>query len=190
METWKVIGIGVLVSIALFVIIGLSWAISTRNSFVQQENGIQAQYEQNKNSYDKYFKTVREAAQVPSMYTEDFRSIIDKDLTGRYGPNGSKAVFQWLKEHDIALPHELYTKIQTIIEGGRINFANDQTILVDKIRTYKNRLQVFPENLLAGLFGFPKLDFDKYKIVTSDETEKVFQEKKAPVLQLRDKKKS
>lgn len=190
METWKTVAIGILITIALFVIISLSWVISVRNSFVQQENGIKAQYEQNKNSYDKYFKTIKEMVQVPEMYTSDFRSIIDKSMTGRYGQNGSKAVFQWLKEHEISLPHELYTKIQTAIEGGRTNFANDQTILVDKIRLYKNFTQIFPKNILAGLLHYPKINFPDYDIVTSEETQKVFQEKKSEVLQLRDKKKN
>lgn len=187
--TIAVIG-GILSAILLFVAVSAFSIISVRNGFVRSENGITAQYTQNQNSYDAYFKTIKEMAQVPDMYRDDFRSIINQDMSGRYGKNGSKAVFQWLKEHDISLPEGLYNKLQTAIEGGRIKFANDQTILVDKVRLYKNSLQVFPENILAGFLGYPKIKFSDYDIVTSTETEKVFKEKKSEVLQVRDKKKN
>ena len=162
-------------------------AIGFYNTATQTENGIVAQYKQNQNNYDNYFKKLREAAQVPQMYVDDMQKMWDKVMRGRYGPNGSKAMFQWIQEHNPVVDASLYGKLQTLVEAGRNSFEADQKALIDKRREYDNYRMVFPNNVLAGFLGFPKIKLEDYDIVTSEETAEVFKSKKSQPIRLREK---
>lgn len=184
-------GIGViiiLVILGIFIfagIIGLGYLYNVSKTCNTFEVGVKAQYEQNKNDYDNFFKKIKEMAQVPEMYVEDFKSIIDKDMEGRYGPDGSMAVFQWIQEHDIKLDAVLYLKIQQAIEAGRNQFAANQSSLIAVKQAYENYMADPLNGFVAKLLGYPKIDMNKYNIVTSEHTEKVFEEKKSEPLDLR-----
>ena len=58
-------------------------------------------------------------------------------------------------------------------------------MLIDKKNVYQNSIQQFPESLIAGFFGYPRIDLDKYGIVTSTETQTAFETKKADPIKLR-----
>lgn len=174
--------------VAVVVLVGVIVAFQTigfYNIAVRTENGIEAQYTQNKNNYDNYFKKLKEVAQVPEMYASDLRKLYDGTMKGRYGANGSKAVFQWIQEHNPTVDASIYARIQTVVESGRNSFEADQKSLIDKKREYANLLKTFPNNLLAGFLGLPKIDLNKYDIVTSEETEDTFEKKKSEPIKLR-----
>jgi hypothetical protein len=185
MGTGTKIALGFLVIIALFGAIGISSFIGINNDLVQQENGLKAQYKQNQNNYDNYIKKLQEVAQIPAMYTDDLKKVYSAAIAGRYGANGSQAVFQFIKEQNPNVDVAVYTKIQQIIEAGRNSFEADQKTLLDKKRVYENALQVFPDVFVARILGFPKIDLAQYDIVTSDDTEKAFATKKSAPINLR-----
>lgn len=169
----------------LLALIGLFSVIGINNDCIQQESGLTQTYKNNQNKYDAFVKTVAEMAQVPAMYRDDLKTVTLAAISGRYGKGGSKAVFQFIKEHNPSFDSALYVKLQQAIESGRISFAADQTTLLDKKRVYENTLKIFPTGAVARLLGFPKLDLSKIDIVTSEETEKVFSSKKSAPLKLR-----
>jgi hypothetical protein len=174
---------------ALFVVFGLGvvgCAVGFNNTCVTQENGIKAQYSQNQNSYDNMWKKIKEVAQVPEMYTDDLKKVYTSAIQGRYGASGSKAVFQWIQEHNPNVDASIYKQVQQVIEAGRLSFEAEQKMLVDKKRVYENILQVFPNSMFAGMFGFPRIDLAKFDIMTSDETQRAFETKRAEPLRLRD----
>jgi len=160
---------------SIFVVMSLIMVvIGMNNSAVRMEKSIMAQYEQNQNSRSQYVNSIAEAVQIPEMYKDDFKEVIQADMEGRYGKNGSKATFQWIKERNLDFNSELYTKLQTMIEAGRARFAHDQEILIDKKRLYETKLSVFPGSMIYPMFGFPKIDLDKIKIIKSQDNAKVF----------------
>jgi hypothetical protein len=187
MSTGLKIALGLLVVVVLFVGVGLTSIIGFNNDMVQQEAGIKAQYKQNQNNYDNFVKKVREAAQVPDMYAADLEKVYKAAITGRYGADGSKAVFQFLQEQNPNLDVSVYTKIQQLVESGRNSFEADQKTLLDKKRVYEVSLGQFPGNIVAGALGFPKIDLDKFDIVTSQETDDAFNTKKAAPINIRGK---
>lgn len=177
-----VLGI-VAVAVLSVIVVGCT-VMGTYNSCISQENGLEAQYQKNQNNYANYFDKLKEIAQVPAMYTADLEKVYKSALSARYGEGGSKAVFQFIQEHNPTVDSSLYTKIQSVIEAGRNSFEADQTTLLDKRRVYQNTIGQVPGSMIAGMFGFPRVDLKKYDPVINDATEKAFATKKAGPISL------
>jgi hypothetical protein len=156
-----------------------------RTDCIRAENGLEAQLEANKSSYDKMWKTVREMAQVPAMYTEDLKKVYDGAIQGRYGANGSQAVLQFIKEHNPNFDSSLYANIQRAIEANRNTFDADQKQIADKVRQYKDYMASTSAAVYNVVWGFPRVDLKKFQVVTSDRTDKAFEEHKDEEIKLR-----
>lgn len=158
--------------------------MSTYNSCIRQENGLEAQYQQNQNNYANFFNSLKETAQVPAMYTADLEKVYKTAITGRYGDGGSKAVVSFIHEQNPTLDPNMYIKIQSIIEAGHNSFEADQKTLLDKRRVYQNTIGEAPGSMIAGAFGFPRVDLKKYDPVINDVTANAFATKKAGPINL------
>ena len=180
------IAFGIIGFVITITIVSCGVVVGIHNKCVKQEAGIKAQYKQNQNNYDNYFKKLKEIAQVPEMYVADLKKVWDGVMSGRYGKNGSRATWQWLKEHNPKLDVSMYKKIQSVIESGRADFEQNQKMLLDKKRLYEDTyLKVFPNSIIASMMGFPKMDLDSMDIVTSEATEKIFKTKKSEHIKLK-----
>jgi hypothetical protein len=149
--------------------------ISAYNYGNTMEKQLVALRDNNKNIYAQYTQKVMEAAQVPAMYRDDVTKVVTAALEGRYGPEGSKATFQWLQEQNPTLDASVYVKIQQLIEAGRNEFQNGQTRLIDVRRSYETSLGYFWQGIWLRLAGYPKVNLAEFKPVTTDRTEKVFE---------------
>lgn len=181
---------GVKIAIGLFALILLSgigcftMINGVYNTCILHEAQIEAQYKQNQNNYDNMFKKILEVSQVTDKYAKDLKELFDNTMKGRYGKDGSKAMFQFLKEHNPTLDTQVYTKLQNIIASGRTDFMNEQKMLLDKKQAYDIYRKQLTTAVISGFMGFPKIDLKSMDIVTSDETEAAFKTKKAAPLKL------
>ncbi len=159
-------------------------ALGIRSKLNTMEKNIVYQYEQNKNDYDGMWKTFKEAAQVTDMYSTDLEKVFKSAIQARY-ENSSNNLFSMIKEQNPNFDSSMYKRLQEIIEGGRATFKEKQDKLLDKKRIYDTYLNEFPNNIVAGFFGYPKIKLDDYKIVTSDRTDGAFNSGKDEPIKLR-----
>lgn len=185
MTTKTIAVLATLGSLFLFGVGYAGCAFGYRTDCIHAENGIVAQYDQDRNTYDNMWKKFKEAAQVNTMYVDDLKKVYDGAIQSRYGEGGSKAVFQFIKEHNPNFDASLYTKLQAMIESGRNSFAAEQQQLLDKKRQYQDLLGSNRALAVNFWFGFPRIDLNKYGIVTSDATDKAFESKKSDEIKLR-----
>ena len=173
-----VTGFGVgFVALAIIAVVSV---VGIYNTCIRHEADIKAQYSENQNNYDKLFKSVAETAQVPTAYAKDLKDLYTTTTATRYGQGGSKAVFQFIKEHNPTLDSSLYKQVQQVIESGRIDFESKQASLIDRKRVYESQvINTAVTGSIAKVLGFPRIDLAKFDIVTSDTTEAAFATKKS-----------
>lgn len=163
--------VGVLV--AILAVLGMSY-VSAYNTGNTLEQSLKAEYGNNKNILANYSQKVMEAAQVPEMARDDLSKLTKDAIAGRYGPDGSKAVFQSIVEQNPHVSETLYIKLQQIVEAGRDEFKTGQTRMIDRKRVYETALGSFWQGTWMRIAGYPKVNLDEYKIVTTDRTETSF----------------
>lgn len=166
------IGLGI---VGVIVILAVSSYISAHNSGVNFETQITASYENLQNILGQYSTKVAEAAQVPAAMRDDLKEVMQSSLSARYGADGSKATVQWIKEnYPGKVDPQLYRQIEQIIEAGRDKFQNEQTVFIDLKRGYNAQLGYFWSGLWLKIAGYPKIDLDKFKTVTSAHAQEAF----------------
>ena len=167
--------------IAVFGVIGVIAAVligsyvSNYNYGNEAENTIKAEYKNMENILAQYSLKVAEAAQVPGMKADDLKAVMKDAMTGRYGKDGSQATFQWIQEnYPGQVTDELYSKISTIIEAGRNKFENAQTKFIDTKRAYETNLGYLWKGMWLRIAGYPKINLDDFKIISSDHAVESF----------------
>jgi uncharacterized protein (UPF0333 family) len=175
------------VAVAVVAVVGIVGSyISAANYGNRAEVEIKAKYRDNENVYANGVQKVVEIAQVPSMYVEDITKVTTAAISGRYGAEGSKAVFQMLREQNPQLDASMYTKIQQVIEAFRNEFKNAQTALLDRCATYEKQRGYVWSGFWLNLAGYPKMDIEKMcKPVTTEKAAQTFETGKDTGIQLR-----
>lgn len=158
--------------------IGFASYVSAYNYGNSIENQLKAAKENNRNKLAQYGQKVLEVAQVPDMYKKDMVEITTAAIQGRYGADGSKATFQFLKEQNPTLDPGLYKQIQQVVEAGRNDFQAGQTAMIDVRRQYETALGSFWQGMWMRFAGYPKVNLADFDIVSTDRANTVFQNKK------------
>lgn len=154
-------------------IAGASW-YSAAKLGNRLENSVIAQYDVSRNTLAQMGLKIAEAAQVPAMYRDDVAAVATATIEGRYGAEGSKALFQMLTEQNPTLDPTVYIQLQQMIESSRNDFKTTQDKFTDVKRTYNVALGSPWQGFWMGVAGYPKIDLTKYEIVTSVRAEAIF----------------
>ena len=173
-------------AVGVIAAIAISTYVSAANQGNRLEVAIKAKYADNENVYANGTMKVMEIAQVPGMYAADLTKVVTAAIQGRYGPNGSQATMQWLKEANVSLDPSMYTKIQQVIEAFRNQFQNSQTQLLDQCRNYETLRGNVWSGFMLKLAGYPKMDITKMcTIVSTDKAAQTFETKRDSGITLR-----
>ena len=127
--------------------------VSYNNNAVTFENNIKKFDKESQNVLSNYTTKLQEKAQVPEMYVKDLGDIVDKTFKGRYGEDGSKAMFQFIQETMPNFDSSLYKELQITMEAGRNEFKLSQSRKLDICTQYETMTGKFPANILFGIVG-------------------------------------
>ena len=173
---------GAFAVVGLLLVFGYIGFSNTANGF---EVDIKAKYTDNKNVYDNGWKKVQEVAQVPTLQTDALLKLYQGTMQGRYGAEGSKALFQFIHEQNPNLDQQTFVKIQQDIEAFRNEFQSNQTALVSRKQAYDRFLTATTSGRFYNNFAaYPHIDLTAFDIVTSEKTETDFNTKRAEPLNL------
>lgn len=177
--TLAVLGFLSLILVSCLIFGGM--VISKRNAFVRIENNIVTSYDESKNVHSNYVLRIQEMAQVPKMATKQLSEIIKASNEGRYGADGSKAVFQFLKEQNPNIDQSLYTNIQKEVAGGRLDFQSKITRVIDNKKVAYNMLDdTVGGFILKDILGMPRKNIgydggkDDYPVIMSEQSVETF----------------
>jgi len=180
-----VILVSVLAVIALIIAMGIMYVISSNNTANGFEQQLKAQKSANENALAQYGQKIQEAVQVPGMMRDDLVKVAKEAMQGRYGENGSQAVFQMLREHNPTLDPGVYTKLQQLIESGRDEFKLRQDRLLDIKRSYETALGNWPQGVVMRMLGYPRLNLAEFDIVSTGRAQEAFRTGVEAPIQLR-----
>jgi uncharacterized protein (UPF0333 family) len=175
--------VSILVVIVLAAVFCFMSYVSAHNFAVGIEAQLKAAKANNENILAQYGQKLQESTQVPDMARDDIVKVVKAAIEGRYGDNGSQAAIQVLREQNPNVDPQLYRTIQAMIESGRDEFKQGQTKILDIIRNYETNLGYFWRGLMLRTAGFPKLNLDDYKIVSTDRAQEAFKngKERAPI---------
>jgi hypothetical protein len=176
------ISLGIIGLIILLCVISF---VSNYNYGNVAEKSLVATYSNMENILAQYSLKVMEAGSVPEMYKDDMKDVMTSVMTARQGEGGSKAAFQWFKEHQINIDASLYGKIQTIIEAGRNKFQNAQTQFIDAKRSYETNLGFLWKGMWLRIAGYPTIDLSEYAIISSGHAKEAFKTKVDKAIKIR-----
>lgn len=182
--------IGVIIAIAIVLCLAVPAIfgyVSAYNLGNRTENQLTAMLENNENIYANGTQKVIEIAQVPSMYAEQVSKVTREAIQGRYGQDGSKAVFQFLQEQNPQLDPAIFAKIQVVIEEFRNKFELAQRDMIDVKRMYNTQLGSLWTGFWLGVAGYPKVDMKKFEIVTTERARQTFDTKRDQGINLNQK---
>ena len=159
------------VLILIVLLAGMAYVVPVRNDFVRAENQLKAVVSDTENVHASFTNGLR----TQGLAVDKYGDMVVKAVTVTYGEGGSRAAILLLQKQYPDIDASVISKLQVVIEAGYARFEQVQRSKIDSVRVYRNKLEAFPENIVAWIFGFPRVDLSRLEeIVTSAGTKKAF----------------
>jgi hypothetical protein len=171
MSIGKIITLGVVVLVLLFVSIGVGSAISFSNSQIELRNQFDQKFSERTTFYDKMYKTISQKTQIALKNDSSFRENINIIMSGR--KDGENIMMKWVKETNPNSDYaqaSLYKDLSRAVEAQREGFFVQEKFMQDIVLQHSNLIQRFPGSFYNLFFGYKKID---YKPITSTITDEV-----------------
>lgn len=149
--------------------------VSIHDKSAGYETRIQGSYDQARIRLGNHENVVMEMFQIDTASRDHARKIVRETMEGRYGPNGSQAVFQMLTEAQIPIDESNRAKIMNAIEAGRNQYMTSQENMISIVTNYRGELNTVWFGTIARIAGFPKIDLNKYKGISTARGDSVFE---------------
>jgi LemA protein len=169
--------IGLIVTVILLVTV--AWIIVAYNGLVTSEQKVEAQWAQVENQYQRKIDLIPNLVNVTSQYTQFERSTLENitglrtqwlsDLTSEARLNTSLALDGEINALVLAYySAENYPTLSSIplvaglmdeLAGTENRIATERMRYNEDVRDYNTKVNKFPSNLVAGMFGFDEKEY-------------------------------
>jgi LemA protein len=169
-------GVIVLVIVLVVILILVGWTIVAYNGLVAKQQNVEAQWAQVENQYQRKIDLIPQLVNVTSQYTEFERSTLTNltELRSRWmnattipqQVNLSNLINLMLA--NLVVTYEAYPYLQSIgivaglfdeIAGTENRIAVERGRYNDAVRSYNTSVRSFPDNVVAGWFGFRQAEY-------------------------------
>jgi len=163
------LGIGSTAGVVLTLLMIFVMNISYQNTYERIDQDILAQYKKIESNYEKMSRVILQQAGILNKYSSDFKDIYKGMMQGRYGKEGSKAMFQWIKEQNPQIDGALYAKLMTTVEAQRTGFDRQQSKVSAMVAESNKMLKTAPSK------WFVNGEIKEAKIVSSSNTKVIME---------------
>lgn len=138
----KFIPLGIIAAIAIAFFGLYAYANGVRNTAIQKEEALSAQYQDNQNELSAMVSTFYETLGIADRKSEQLDRILTDAIKGRYDEGSTAApgggqLFSAIRE---AYPDlgglSIYDKVLVQLQGDRTNFKKVQSKFLDQLRDY------------------------------------------------------
>lgn len=159
----------------LLAVTGIVW-LTTHNKEVSLRAQFNAQQQANESIFDRTWKIIKDEAQIPEKYGDDFRKTYVEIMKARNPEGQGGTLARFLTEANVQYSPELYSKLMTTIEAQRTDFDRCQQKLIDISGQHASLL-----GSGAGVLFLSGRQQLEAVIVTSEATEKAFSTGKSEI---------
>lgn len=140
--------------VLLFVIIMVSWGISTSNSEVRLRRSIEAKMMDNESELDNMMKKIKQTAQITDRQAEKTLELVTGYAEARGGVKEAglvSALHEAIPNQDL----KTYEKLMAIVTAARDRWTMRQKELIDLKREHDTLRTIFPASMIVG--GRPEI---------------------------------
>jgi hypothetical protein len=148
--------------VAVVSVFGLyGYVNNLRNSGIEQEASLTAQYQTNQNELSAYVTSFYEQLGLANRKSAVLDTILVHAVQGRYGENGFSAngkMFSAIAEAypDLTQNLNIFDDIAAHVRSGRTAFKNKQDQLIDRTRSYRTwQSKGLVQQFVISSLGFP-----------------------------------
>lgn len=176
---------GIFLIISLFLLV---WYMGVNNTDARLRAEIAAEQKNCEIIYDEMWKVIKEQAQVPDAFKDDFKNVWKEIVSGN--ATQAKSVFSaYVTRFNPQFTPELHSKLMTTIEHERKSFTQAERKIIDKKREHDVFRTKMPVNSSLGRMVFGTFSEIEIHLVTSDKTEDAFKTGKDDKLDIFERKK-
>lgn len=164
-------GLLILLVLGIVVLGILGWMVLAYNGLVAKDQTIVAQWAQVENQYQRKVDLIPQLVAILQDYSEFERSTLENITRLRSEWQNATSVNQQVNYTNaldqnlyvIRFTYEAYPYLQTIeavsnvmfsVEGTENRIAVERMRFNEAVRSYNTQIRSFPDNLIAGMFGF------------------------------------
>lgn len=119
--------------------------------------------------------TVVEIMQIDAANRDQAIELVRAAVTGRYGPNGSQAMFQSLQEAGIPLDNKIKEQAARALEAGRRDYQVRQDLMMQRAADYQGQINTTIRGFFINMAGYPKINFADFKGVATKRADQAFE---------------
>lgn len=155
----------------VIVVVIVGWIIATYNGLVQSRNKVKNSFAQIDTQLQRRFDLIPNLVETVKGYASHEKELLENVTASRSGYMNAhsagekleannqltstlKTLFAVSENYPDLKANQNFLKLQDDLKGTEDKIAFSRQFYNDSVTMYNNRLQMFPSNVIAGMFGF------------------------------------